>query len=110
MADEEQHFYDVQDAVSIERRGEPEDLAAPPVNPVELEAKYLLGMRLPGGKQAVIETARSNDAPSRVLALLERLEEREYRHVGDLLGQVEELSGERGGVDWSVGGGPGSAG
>ena len=98
MANEEQRFYDAHDAVSTEGGAEPEKVELPPVDPVELEAKYLLGLAFPATKSDVIAAARQNDAPRRVFDLVEQLEEREYRDVTDLLGRVEELSGERGGV------------
>ena len=95
MASEEQHFYDASDAVSIEGAAVPEDSELPPVDPLELEANYLLGASFPASKHEVVEVARANDAPKRVLDLLNRLEEREYANVTDLLLDVENLSGAR---------------
>jgi hypothetical protein len=95
MADEEQRYYDASDAVTGGPAGEPEDLPPPPVDATELEAKYLLGASFPASRDDVIAVARSNDAPSRVLDVLARLEDREYAHVTELIRHVEDMTGER---------------
>jgi len=94
VPNEEQHIYDVNDAVSIETVAEPEDTPLPAVDAAELEVKYLLGASFPASKSDVVAIAEGNDAPKRVLDLLGRLEEQTYANVTELLAGVEELSGE----------------
>ena len=88
MADEGHHRYDAADLVSEGVARPDDDVSEPPVDPVELEAKYLLGLEFPATKERVLAEAHLNDAPRRVLDVLERLEEQEYANVTELLKDV----------------------
>ena len=85
-------MFDASSMASSEAPVRPEDSALPPVDPLELEAKYLLGLSLPATKADILETARANDAPERVIDVLERLEDREYDNVPRLLGHVQDVA------------------
>ncbi len=92
MPNQRQRMFDASAMASSEAPVHPEDSPLPPVDPLELEAKYLLGLSLPATKNDVIETARLNDAPQRVLDVLERIDDREYENVPTLLGHVENVA------------------
>ncbi len=90
MPDQEERMYDAGEIASTEVAAQPdEEVAVPSVDPLELEAKYLLGAAFPARKEDLIVEARRNDAPRRVLAFLEGLEDREYADVPTLLAKVE---------------------
>ena len=91
MATEEPRFYDAHDVMASERTAEPEPADAT-IDTRELEAKYLLGMAFPAAKTDAVEAARANGAPPRALELLERLGDREYKDVGDLIGELDRVA------------------
>ena len=45
---------------------------------------YLKGIDYPADKGKIIQTARSNNAPEKVMSFLNRLPEREYRYPTDV--------------------------
>jgi hypothetical protein len=85
-------FYEAQDLLSSERVPKPRRHPLPPVDPVELEAEYLLGASFPASKDDVIGVARQNAAPERILHALAELPDRQYADVADLLTEVELLN------------------
>jgi hypothetical protein len=70
----------------------PEGIKEPPTNPIELEDRYLTGLRFPAGKNAVLERARQNRAPERVTQVLERLKKKEFQDMPDLIEAVGDLT------------------
>jgi uncharacterized protein (UPF0335 family) len=73
---------------------EPEGRKKPPVNPLELEDKYLKGLGFPAKKSNVLAQARKNDSPERVIDTLQMLEEEEeeYKDMPRLLEAVGDVA------------------
>lgn len=47
------------------------------INPIELQ-KYLKGTKYPAGRDAVLESAKSNNAPADVVSALEAIKDQDY--------------------------------
>lgn len=70
----------------------PEGVKKPPTNPIELEDKYLKGLDFPAKKSDVIEQAKHNDAPERVIKTLKQIENEEYKDMDSLLEGVGDVA------------------
>lgn len=70
----------------------PEGITTPPTNPIELEDQYLQGLKFPARKNDVLEAARRNKAPQRVMDVLQRLKDQQYSNMGSLLEKVGDLT------------------
>jgi hypothetical protein len=70
----------------------PEGVVRPPTNPIELEDRYLAGLGFPASKGAVLGQARRNNAPARVIQVLERLKKTRFNDLPDLLESVGDLT------------------
>ncbi len=70
----------------------PEGIKTPPTNPIELEGKYLKGLKFPAHKAQVLDTAKANHAPGRVMEVLLKLKDRPYKDMGSLLEAVGDLT------------------
>ena len=73
----------------------PADIEPAPTNPVELENDYLSGLEFPAAKPTILEHVKKRQAPLRVIEVLERLEDKQYPAMGDLLAEVAQLAWER---------------
>lgn len=76
------------------RHGTPE--FTEPVDSKEMENRYLQGLKFPARKSQVMDMARSNGAPGRVMEVLLRLEDRSYRSMNRLLEAVGDLAASHG--------------
>jgi hypothetical protein len=63
----------------------PEGIRESPTNPLELEDEFLAGLSIPAFKSDVLKQARKNNAPARVLNVLQKIEDKEYLSMGVLL-------------------------
>lgn len=70
----------------------PEGIKEPPTSPIELEDRYLKGLKFPADKDAVLATARRNKAPDRVTGVLERLKKKQFQDMPDLIESVGDLT------------------
>lgn len=70
----------------------PEGVITPPVNPIELEDRYLKGLTFPADRAAVLAQAGKNNAPDRVRQVLERLGKKEFADMPALLEAVGDLT------------------
>jgi len=59
-------------------------------SPTAIE-RYLKGMTFPADKKALIEKAKSNDAPEDVMKTLNQFEEKTYSTVIDVSKEVERI-------------------
>ncbi|MCZ7574212.1 MAG: DUF2795 domain-containing protein [Ardenticatenaceae bacterium] len=66
----------------------PEDVKKSATNPVELEDKYLKGLKFPASTSDVIANAKSHNAPERVMDVLKRIDDEQYQNMGRLLESV----------------------
>ena len=92
MATEKPRSFDAHDVMASERTAKADDVDLPPIDPRELQAKYLLGIAFPASRDDVVVAARANDAPERIVQFLEGLEEREFADAGDLAAAIENAA------------------
>lgn len=70
----------------------PEGIRRPPTNPLELEGRYFRGLDFPCRKGEVLDVAKRNRAPARVMEILLKLKDKSYRDMGSLLEAVGDLT------------------
>ena len=71
---------------------QPGDMKPTPTNPIELKDKYLKGLDFPASKAQVIDKAKANDAPERVMKVLKKLEDEKYKNMPGLLEAVGDIA------------------
>lgn len=71
---------------------EPTRVKTPPTNPIELEDRYLRGLRFPATKNDAIEVAERNHAPARVMDILQRIEDKGYTEMASLLEEIGDYA------------------
>lgn len=70
----------------------PEGIKEPPTNPIELPDRYLKGLRFPADRDAVLQRARGNNAPDRVIQVLTRLKQKSFPDMPGLIEAVGDLT------------------
>lgn len=70
----------------------PEGLTEPPTNPIELEDRFLKGLEFPADRKTVLDRARRNKAPERVTQVLERLKDKQFEDLPDVIEAVGDLT------------------
>lgn len=70
----------------------PERMRSPPTNPIELEDTYLRGLKFPAAKHEVLNRARRNQAPRRVINVLAEIEDQDYDDMATLLEEIGDYA------------------
>lgn len=70
----------------------PNPLRQTPTNPIELEDKYLKGLRFPASKSAALKQAKKKKAPPRVTGMIAKIREKRYDSMDMLLEAIGDYA------------------
>lgn len=71
-------------------------MSEPVTNPIKWEDKYLKGLESPADKSQVLDKAKSNKTPKRVVDILHQLKDDRYENLGSLLEAIGDLAWDHG--------------
>jgi hypothetical protein len=60
------------------------------ITPITVE-KYLKGIDFPANREELAEQAKQNNAPSEIVGMLNKLEEKQYNNVTDIAKEVSRV-------------------